>query len=183
MPKLTIKTEPYLREFILGKYKENTSGYSFIMLILKPLVEYIPADKAPIIAHGEEYLELELPQYEFGAFNVRFDTVYLSPENAKEFNRLAIAWFRDIYYSYMDDKVRYANKFYPGYGRKAFIKNTIIQFCSDNNMNFNKDNYENLKKGYYRMRKKREKDEKKQKSLGGLVSLKCPPVVPLIFML
>jgi len=121
---------------------------------------------APVFPVGNDYMEIELSTWD--DIETRRGTVYISPENNEHFERILDKHFKDMFFSYVDDKIRYTRQ----------VKRVIMQFCSDYNFTFNDINYEMLKKSYYR-----KCVEKKTKKVANKVSLTCPSGVTESFLI
>lgn len=166
---ITIKLKPYLQEYLICKFNEHiyASSKNIIGALLKPFIEYLPPESIPTFPTGSEYLTITLPWYH--EIEQRGAALYISEENQANFQRMLEIHFKDVFYSYMDDKIRYIVP-----NKDGKIKKCIIQFCSDYEIRYNNINYEMLKKAYYRHSKAREK----LKLFSGKLSLMCP----LIFL-
>lgn len=139
-----IRLKPYLKEYIeckLGnRYDERNN---LILTIIKPFVQRIPSDyKSSRAINKDELLEVKIPIHM--KCETRDGKYYINDDNLDDIERIVYAHFKDALFSFMEDKVRYNPE----------IKKCLLQFCSDNNITFNKTNYDTLKKAYYRARKK-----------------------------
>lgn len=158
---LTIKLKPYLQEYLRCKLKDpEISNRNIIGALLNPFIEYIPKDVVIKPQTGEEYITFPI---RWGSSSKKNNQrgVYVSEQNQKDFERILSLHFKDIFFSYIDDKIRYNKE----------IKKCILQFCMDYKISFNNITYDMLKKSYYRQKKS-------EKSVGKF-SLSCP----LIFIL
>ncbi len=145
-PTVALKLKPYLKEFLICKLQEEihySSRKSIIGAIIEPLVEYIPKGTNPS-TKSEDDFTFTIP-YNFNKLDARQHTIYISEHNQRIFERILNLYFKEVFFSYMDDKVRYHNE----------IQKCILLFCSDYNITFNKINFESLKKAYYRYRQKK----------------------------
>jgi hypothetical protein len=164
---LTIKLKPYLQEFLqckLGDEAAEASKTTLIGAILSPLIEYAPRDYVHKPQKGPEYITFELPD-RLGNKDTKKGNIYISEENQREFERILSNYFKDVFFQYVDDKIRYTGE----------IKKCILGFCADYYITFNTITYEMLKKAYYR--------RKKQASLRNIFSVKMSLSCPLIFLL
>jgi hypothetical protein len=163
---ITIKLKPWLQEFLTCSLQDPTvaSKTNIIGTLLTPFLEYAPADYVPDLHNTEETISFELPDH-IANKNPKRGTLYLSEDNQKNFERVMDRYFKDLFYNYIDDKIRYNKQ----------IKTCIYQFCADYRITFNNVSYEMLKKSYYR----RHDRQKKHKKTGAKLSLMCP----LIFLM
>lgn len=163
---ITIRLKPWLQEFLVCSLHDPgvASKKNVIGAMLTPFLEYAPCDYRPINGKGEEYISFELPDHIAGK-NPKNSSLIVSDENQKNFERMLDLYFKDLFYNYIDDKIRYNRE----------IKKCIYQFCADYCITFNSVSYEMLKKSYYR----RTKREKKTKIISAKMSLSCP----LIFLM
>ena len=146
-PSITIKLKPHLQEFLLCKLQEAAlvaSTKHFIGAMLAPMLCYADTDTTPPKGKPPEYITFQLPHW-IGGKNIRNHTVYMPQKNQKEFERILSIYFREVFYQYVDDKIRYLRQ----------AKKSILSFCIYYNISFNKITYEMLKKSYYRYRKKK----------------------------
>lgn len=157
---VTIKLKPHLQEFLLCSHGSNKVSYKDIYgSMLAPYLEYTPADKTPTLVQQEKsFLQLELAHW-LGGKEIRNGSVYVSEENQKNFERTLSLYFREIFFNYMDDKIRYNDQ----------IKICIEKFCMDYRISFDHITYEMLKKAYYRHQLKKKDEISTTK-----VSLNCP---------
>ncbi len=141
-PTISIKLKPYLQEYLFCQlntdiaYKTNIIGK-----LLKPLLEKRPKDVFPHLVDSYEYIQIKLPNNDDININ---GNLWVSPKNQIIFEDFLEWHFKQLFYNYMNDKVRYNKSF----------KSTILQFCADHNFTFAHMNYDLLKKDYYRKRKK-----------------------------
>ena len=155
-PTITVRLKPYLREFLICKLQEDANCISRINIIgaiLEPLVAYLPKNEPLPKPHPDDFT-FEIPTV-FNLLNTKHHTVYVPEYNQKIFARILRMYFYEIFFNYMDDKVRYKDE----------IKDCIFLFCSDYNITFNQIKFDTLSKSYYRYRQK-----KKRYNL----SLTCP---------
>jgi hypothetical protein len=162
---ITIKLKPWLQEFLICSLQDHgvASKRNVIGAMLTPFLEYAPVDYTYHFLEGEEFITFELPDHIAGK-NPRSGSLVVSHENQKNFERMLDVYFKDLFYNYIDDKIRYNRE----------IKKCIYQFCADYNLTFNNVSYEMLKKSYYRRRK-----QKKTEKSSAKMSLRCP----LIFLM
>ncbi len=159
-PTVTIRLKPWLQEFLICSINDLVaSKKNLIGAMITPLLDYVPDDHSFINTEGDEFITFELPDH-IGGKNTRCGTVYMSEENQKTFERMLDIYFKDVFFNYVQDKIRYKNQ----------IKISIYQFCADYRISFNSISYEMLKKSYYR----RCEREKKTKKLSAKLSLMCP---------
>jgi hypothetical protein len=164
---LTVKLKPYLQEFLLCKLSDEAAEASkrnLIGAMLSPLVEYAPRDYIFKKKDGPDYITFEIPR-ELGKKETRYGVLTISEGNQREFERMLTSYFNDIFFQYVDDKIRYTTE----------IKKCILLFCSDYDISFNSITYEMLKKKYYR----RKKSINRNKIFTRKMSLSSP----LIFLL
>jgi len=175
-PTITIKLKPYLQEYLQCKINEplTNSSKNIIGVILTPFIERIPADYIPKIEKGPDFIEIDLVN--FDRLDIR-GNCYVSEDNQRNFSRILDAHFKDVFYSYVDDKIRYEIVIDKKI-RKIEIKKIILQFCADYHITFNNITYEMLKKSYYRHKIEQEENQKKNKLFYRKTSLCCP----LIFL-
>jgi len=140
-PTVTIRLKPYLHEFFFTCPGKFATRKEFIGKILKVFIELRPPDQFPEFLEGPDVFEIMLPLYEDFNLNSNF---WISPDNHKLIAKILDRHFKDLFYAYMDDKVRFTKSF----------KKAILQFCSDYDMTYQSDYYETLKKDYYRDRKR-----------------------------
>lgn len=172
---VTVKLKPYLQEFLKAKLKDamiTANKNNLVGVTLRPFLEVRPKDVKPEFhCDDPDWITIRLPKYD--DLNVRNSTVYVSEENQKYFQAIMETHFKDFFYSYMDDKVRYGK----GANLKKGIKKRIImQFCADFNLPFNNINYEMLQKSYYRRSKELKKNHP-------FLSSKLSAMCPLFFLL
>ena len=146
-PTLTVKLKPYLQEYLRSELRRShVSKRNILGVILMPLLERRPAGIPPFMPKGAEFITFTLPFTR--DINIRGD-VWISPVNQEMLEKYLEWYFKQLFFNYMNDKVRYCGSF----------KKAILQFCADYEFAMNHINYEMLKKDYYRKRK-RKKDEK-----------------------
>lgn len=168
---ITVKIKPWLKEFLVCKFGEPVIAErnSLTGALIGPLLEYTPDNYIPVKYLREESIEIDVPRdLTKNATRTDFGNVYVSDYNQQIFERGVSELFKEILFNYMNDKIRYENRF-----RSSNFKDCIYQFCIDYNISFNSIQYENLKKMYYRHRKKREK----LKITGRNLSLMCPLIL------
>ncbi|MBE0663767.1 MAG: hypothetical protein IH597_15030 [Bacteroidales bacterium] len=174
-PTVTVKLKPYLQDYLRGRLNDKLSADSrnIIGVLLKPFIEYIPRDATPTFPESNEYITFELPYYD--KLNTRNGTVYVNEENQVNFQRSLECFFKELFFQYVDDKVRYDLVIDGKNVRRGQIKKIILQFCADYNINFDNLTYDLLQKSYYR---RRQKMGLTTNLFSRIVSLTCP----LIFL-
>ena len=146
-PTITIKLKPYLQEYLICSLSTNTASKGNIIgKLLKPLLDIRPPEVVPEFPTGPEYITFVLPYY--NDFWVK-SNLWVNERNQAIFESYLEWHFKDLFFHYMNDKVRFYKSF----------KKCILQFCYDHNITFSYLNYEMLKKDYYRKRN-RKKTEK-----------------------
>ncbi len=146
-PTITVKLKPYLQEFLickLGEAATNATPKHVIGAIIAPMLEYAGKEDLPRYETGQQCITFELPNC-VGGKNIRSYSVFMPPEKQEEFQRILSLYFKDVFYQYVNDKLRYEKQ----------IKKCILSFCTFYNITFNKITYEMLKKSYYRYKKKK----------------------------
>jgi hypothetical protein len=150
---ITVKVrKPHLRDYIRYTGQASTSTKHIVGALLAPFVELRPPDVKPVANFGaEEQVSIELVGTHMpnGSVNYR-GVAYVSERNQQNFERALDRVFDCLFFSYVDDKVRY----------EVEMKKCILQFCSDHGITYDTDVYEMLKKRYYRERKKRAEKKK-----------------------
>jgi hypothetical protein len=174
-PTVTVKLKPYLQDYLRGRLNDKLSADSrnIIGVLLKPFLEYIPKDHKPTFPENDHYITFELPFYD--KLNTRNGTIYVSDENQAHFQRSLECYFKDVFFQYMDDKIRYDIIVDGKKVRRGQIKNVILQFCADYNITFDNLTYDLLQKSYYR---RRQKMGLTTNLFSSVLSLTCP----LIFL-
>lgn len=168
-PTVTIKLKPHLQEYLRCKLQEEeilATKRSLIGVMLRPFLEIRPKGTAPDFSCGDNFMTFRLPK--FNDLNVRNGTVYISKENQDQFERILDAHFKDMFFSYLDDKVRYMREQHTS---KGAIKKCILQFCADFHISYNRVTYEMLKKAYYR---RSTEQAEKRSFFSSKLSLTCP---------
>jgi len=143
--RVTIKLKPHLQEFIKSILNDEclyTSRKSVIGAMITPFVEIAPKNYVFSQSKGPDYITLTLAG-KLSDIDHRGAPIIISEENQKNFERLLGIYFKDIFFRYVDDKIRYTNE----------IKKCILMFCRDYNISFTHITYEMLKKAYYRYKK------------------------------
>ena len=153
-----IKLKPYLREFFCALQKEknvNSSLKSFLGSVLLPFLSDVPKDYKPSLNKERESneLEIELVQYHHKVGPEIRGNVYIPEKNFKPVERILLEYFNSIFFTFMD--VYVSNKTIRN-GRigNPFVNDAIYLFCVKYEINY--DNFDCLKKKYYRERKQRE---------------------------
>lgn len=166
-PTVTIRLKPYLQEYVLSQLNNPVATKRAIIgRLIRAFIELRPPDVPPLVKKDINYITFVLPQYADFCLKNNF---WISPKNQKLIEDILSDHFKNMFYDYMDDRVRYYRSF----------KRVIIQFCVDKGFTFSYINYEMLKKDYYRRRKAKPRDPKKNLSLFvPEVSLDCLPMVP-----
>ncbi len=173
-PTVTIKLKPHLQEYLKCKLQEEeilAIKRSLIGVALRPFLEIRPRAIAPDFTSGKNFITFQLPKYD--DLNVRNGTIYISKANQENFERILDAHFKDMFFSYLDDKVRYMRNDNTS---KGAIKKCILQFCADFHISYNRMTYEMLKKAYYR---RSIGQAEKRSFFSSKLSLTCP----LIFLI
>lgn len=175
-PTITIKLKPYLQDYLRGRLNDRLSADSknVIGAYIKPFLECRPKTTTPVFSDDPAYITFELPFYH--SLNTRNHSIYVSETNQAHFQAILESHFKDLFYQYMNDKIRYDILVDNKRVRRGQIKNVILQFCSDYDIPFNNMNYELLQKAYYR---KRQKMGMKTNLFSSVLSLTCP----LIFLI
>jgi hypothetical protein len=163
---VTVKLKPYLQEYLACKSNDNVNGSlkTFLGAIVRPFIDYLPPEGDPYFYKKlegykkEDFLEITVPVYK--GMDTRNGTAYMPESNFRDFERIINVHFWDLFYNYVDDKIRYNKR----------IKRIIIQFCTDYHITYNRLTYDMLKKAYYRKSIK-----KKSGILATISSLSCPP--------
>ena len=157
-PTITVKLKPYLQEYLVCSLNSTrASRTNLIGKLLKPLLEIRPAGVLPEFKKGPEYITFSLPYYE--DLWVK-SNLWIPPRNQEIFESYLEWYFKELFFQYMDDKVRFYKSF----------KKCILQFCFDYNVTFSNINYEMLKKDYYRKRNR----IKNKKNCSGFFSEMSP---------
>lgn len=162
---VVVRLRPYLQEYLTCKFENDVTGSmkNIVGASLRPFLKYIPENKGPfdykrVPGYNPKYFfEIPIPHYQF--VNKRHFTLYLPPNHYHFFEQIIYFHFWEVFYGYVDDKIRYNSQ----------IKLAILQFCLDYNLTFNEITYEMLKKSYYRKRGKNNST-----SCGTKLSLTCP---------
>ena len=144
---ITIRLKPYLQDFFFNEScAVYVSSFRFVGHVIRSFIEPLPEGQAPYFPKGPEFIRFKLPVYHDIELRGNY---FISEENQKIIGRCLELHFKELFYNYMDDKVRFFCSF----------KKSILQFCSDYNIPFNNDFYETLKKDYYRRRKRAVENE------------------------
>ena len=144
---ITIRLKPYLQEFLKSQMETEliSSKKNFLGIILAQYIEYTPKDYIPPkYDEDDPFITKVIIPHKIGGKDIRNNTIYISEKNQKAFEKVLTAYFNDIFYNYMRDKVRYTKE----------IKKCILNFCSDYHLTFDNVSYETLKKSFYRHQKK-----------------------------
>ena len=166
-PTITIKLKPYLQEYLLFELRSNlASKRNLIGILLHRFLEPRPEDIPAEFPKGQEYMTFTLPF--FHDINVRGD-LWVSPNNQEMFEHFVEWHFKQLFFHYMNDKVRLYRSF----------KKAILQFCADYQFTMNYINYEMLKKDYYRKRSRKKADKDLPLCVPGL-SPECPNIYLLL---
>jgi len=144
-PTITIRLKPHLQEYLRCQLTVDCTKRNFVGVLIRPFLQTRPSDQGPEFNDGPEYMTFDLPY--FDDLNVRNGNVWISEENQRNFERILDAHFRELFFQFIDDKVRYLRKEHTP---KGAIKKSILQFCADNNLSFNRTTYDMLQKSYYR---------------------------------
>jgi hypothetical protein len=155
-PTITVKLKPYLQEYIRSELRRaHASKRNILGIILMPLLEKLPAGMPPFMPKGADFITFTLPFTR--DIDIRGD-VWISPANQEMLEKYLEWHFKQLFFNYMNDKVRYCGSF----------KKAILQFCADYEFAMNHINYEMLKKDYYRKRKKKKEEKSFPLSVPGL---------------
>ena len=166
-PTITIKLKPYLQEYLAFELRSNmASKRNLIGILIHKFLEYMPPDVQPDFPKGPEYMTFLVPFFE--DINVR-GNLWISPLNQQIFEQFVEWHFKQLFFHYMNDKVRLYHSF----------KKAILQFCADYQFTMNYINYEMLKKDYYRKRSRKKADKDLPLSVPGL-SPECPNMYLLL---
>lgn len=165
---VTVKIKPWLKEFLECRFGDpvQASKQNLVGVLIAPLVDYTPGDYQHEVFTEAESLKIEIPR-DLAVRAARSDNgnIYVTRENQQRFEAGVAVVFKDQLFFYLDDKIRYEGK-----ERSSNMKDCIYQFCIDNKIKFDAVSYENLKKMYYRYRKRQENANKR----GRIMSLVCP---------
>ena len=166
-PTITLKMKPYLQEYVLSQLGNPiATKRAVIGRLIRAFIELRPPNIPPLVNSDINHITFILPQY--NDLNIKAN-LWISPRNQRIIEDILMDHFKNMFYDYMDDRVRFYRNF----------KRVIIQFCVDKGFTFAYINYEMMKKDYYRRRKSKPKDLKKNLSLFVPdVSLDCLPFVP-----
>jgi hypothetical protein len=148
---VTIKIKPYLKEYLECKLGEpvKAPAHEFIGLLFRTFLDTRPADVDHEFISGDEYLNIELKNYDF--IDVRCGTIWIHPDNQKLFERFVEDRFRLEFITFMDATLSKNTLFQYRYKvRNNMIKDAIIDFCALNHIKFNHVSFDSLKKYYYR---------------------------------
>jgi hypothetical protein len=170
-PTITIKLKPHLQEYLRCKMADDATLRNFVGVLMRPFLEIRPNGIAPDFSDTPDRMTFNLPC--FDDLNTRNGNVWMSEDNQRNFERILEAHFRELFYSYLDDKVRYLRKEHTP---KGAIKKSILQFCSDNNLSFNRTTYDMLQKSYYRRTRGHTKKPP-------FFSSKLSSICPLLFLI
>ena len=159
---IIIELKPHLAEWVKTKLNDYDipAEQNEILRILRPYITVAPEEYvfSPQI-NTPQKIRVTLPN-KFAGLDTR-KTLWVSPLNQKEFEKTIKLIFRNRFWDYAEDKLRYTKK----------IKTVILQFCADHNISFEHINYDTLKKDLYR--KKKSKKHCRKMSLNS----------PLLFLL
>ncbi len=147
-----IQLRPYLKDYFvkkLGPEPIKATSKNKLFILLLPYLTKVPKNYNPSNFKDNKFLLLELPFNEL--VNVRCYN-YIDPKNYGEIQ----SYFYGIFYH---DFTRTVNKYHIDQGMN--IKNSIILFCEENDVNFDYTNYDSLKRIYLRYRKRLKKVNQK----------------------
>ena len=166
---VAVKIPPYLKEFFIHRHGDEpikaTQATKFFVVLAQYLTHKPKGWKLPVIT--EDTLLIELPYNK--VINVR-SMNYIPECSMPEIKKYIYGLFYGAFISYMNDKVLKDH---------WSIKYAIINFIDEHNMNWNKTNYETLKKIFDRYRHpEQKKDEKKLATPDGKNSHFRPSPVP-----
>lgn len=159
-PTISIKLKPYLQDYIQylmhldhdyqdGEYLLATTT-SYLGRLVSPFISLRPLDENPFtdVDHSSMFT-FRIINYR--NFNTRHHTAWISPANQKHIEDIVSQHFRLTFRLYADDKIRYLLQ--DGGSMKGALKNVVLQFCLDLNIDFDKISFELLCKSYWRDRK------------------------------
>lgn len=169
---VAIKIPPYLKEFFIHRHGAEpikaTQATKFFVVLAQYLAHKTNKWKPPVAS--EDTLLIELPYNK--VINVR-SMNYIPESSMPEIKKYIYGLFYGSYISYMNNKVL---------RERWSIKYTIINFIDEHDMNWNKTNYETLKKIFDRYRHPEpKKDEKMLATPDGKKGHFCPSPVPQKF--
>jgi hypothetical protein len=136
--------KPFLKEFIISMYKSDpviASTKNAIGIFIKQLLEKPPKELKHIKNDESNTIKIILPNYNDKRIN---SCNYISEHNQNLFSSFIFSLFRDMFFTYINERLKL------GFQKK----DSILQFCYDNNISFDKTNYETLKKLYDRYNKR-----------------------------
>jgi hypothetical protein len=159
---ISLKQKSYLKEYFIHQYGQEPITASIRNKLFPFLAKYLthrPKGWKPPVSKNDNLL-IELPYSEH--INVRALN-YISPKHFSEIRSF-------LYGRFYGDFITYMNEKHHKYGWQK--KYAIIRFIDDNNMNWDKADYETLKKIYDRYLyperdKKTRKNNKKVLQSGG----------------
>lgn len=154
-PTVTVKLKPYLQDYVKSRlnicqvaFTDNCIGVS-LRLSLAP----IPKGKIPEYPKNKNYMTIPLPYYK--DLNIRHRTFYVPDFNQPLLEKAIDRHFKDLFFNWMDDKLRYDTYVDGKVIERGQIKLRILEFCDFYDISFDHLNYDLLKKKYYRYRMKR----------------------------
>jgi hypothetical protein len=168
----TIKLKPYLQEWVFNsvmKEPPKASLNDMFGWIVYPYLKRYEADTNPKFYKGPEWFRFEFVNITSNGIDVVKGNYCIPERYHRCIERVLYLAFERELFRYLKDKVRYVD----GDNYRGQIQKCIIQWCLDNQLTFENNNYEMLKKKFYRIRKREEKREK--------VSIKVSLKSPLIF--
>jgi hypothetical protein len=140
---------------------------------LKGKIEIRPPTEPPVLNTGPEYFSFELVRWD--DLDVRCN-LWINPKNQILLADSIRIMFYHLFYSWMDDKMRYDIIINGRLVRRGQIKNCILEFCEYYNIPFNHINFDMLSKRYYRYRKRQEELKEIKKNKINILR-KCPQIV------
>jgi hypothetical protein len=154
-----VRIKPYLKDYFINQFGEEPIKATTANKLFPFLANYLthrPQKWKPPVSRDDNLL-FELPFSE--KINVR-SLCYISPKHFSEIQSFLYGRFWGDFITYMNQKVM---------KKRWQQKYAIIRFMDDNGMDWNKADYETLKKIYYRYlyeSGKKKKNEKKVNQSG-----------------
>src|ERR1035438_4691955 len=108
-PEICIKLKPYLQEYLRCKLNDSellATRNNIIGSFLRPFLQYVEKEKNPNCRRLDpEWITFKLPH--FHDIDSRNNSLGMTMGNMKFFELILEIHFKDVFFSYMDDKVRY----------------------------------------------------------------------------